>query len=261
MKHFFMPAIILLFLAGCTKVIDLKTRNTTPQYVVEGNVTDQAGPYTISLSTNSDLNSVYAFNGVSGAVVTVKDEMGFSEVLAEVSAGVYETNSMAGVEGRTYFLDIVSGSHHFTAQSTMPHRVNLDSLYIRELVNISKTVKAVVPVFTDPPGQGNAYRFNQYINGNLDKSIYYANDDFTDGQVNSFALLQSDPDSSLQVNDRVEVDMQCIDQAVYKYWYSVDQSASGNANSIPSNPVTNISGGALGYFSAHTSQRRAMIVK
>jgi hypothetical protein len=252
---------MVCFLASCQKVIDLKVNNAARQYVIEGNITDQPGPYTVTISQTTAFNVSYTFQGVGGATVTIKDDAGNSEVLHEVETGVYRTVALPGVEGRTYELHITVGGKTFTSTSTMPHRVNFDSLYIRELVNFTKTVKAVVPVFTDPKGQGNSYRFNQYINDRLDKSLYYTNDDFTDGRTNSFALLQPDPDSTLHAGDKVEIDMQCIDKPIYKYFFSMDQSANGNGNAIPSNPVTNIEGGALGYFSAHTSQRRSMMVK
>ena len=270
MSNKFLPAAIsrplltilpLLALTACTKVIDLKVRNADEQYVIEGNITDRPGPYTITVSRTDTFNSSYQFQGVGGANVSVQDNAGNSETLKETQPGIYQTAAMTGVEGRTYSLKITANGHTFTSSSTMPSRVNFDSLYVREIFNISKTVKAAVPVFTDPRGQGNAYRFNQYINGRLDKSLYYENDDFTDGLVSSWALLQPDPDSTLHLNDQVEVDMQCIDQPIYKYWFSLDQSSNGNGNSIPSNPVTNILGGALGYFSAHTSQTRMLLVK
>ena len=253
--------VAVCLLTSCQKVIDLKVNNAAKQYVIEGNVTDQPGPYTVTISQTSPFNESYTFQGVGGASVIIRDDAGNSEVLNEVGTGIYQTAALAGVEGRTYELHISVGGKTFTSTSTMPHRVNFDSLYVRELVNFTKTVKAVVPVFTDPKGQGNSYRFNQYINDRLDKSLYYANDDFTDGHTNSFALLQPDPDSTLHANDKVEIDMQCIDKPMYKYWFSMDQSSNGNGSAIPSNPVTNIQGGALGYFSAHTSQRRSMIVK
>ena len=62
--------------------------------------------------------------------------------------------------------------------------------------------------------------------------------------------------------DQVTVDMLCLDPAVYKYWYSLDRGATGGgiSGATPANPVTNISGGALGYFSAHTLQSKTMVV-
>lgn len=261
MKYSIIAAALLLLQTSCQKVIDLKVKDADKQYVIEGNVTNLPGPYTVTISQTTKFNASWQFQGVGGATVTISDNAGNSETLQETQTGIYQTTGLTGVEGRTYDLRINLGEKTFTSTSTMPYRVNFDSLYIRELVNISKTVKAAVPVFTDPKGQGNSYRFNQYINGVLDKELYYQNDDFTDGLMNTFALLQPDPDSTLHANDKVEIDMQCIDKPIYKYWFSLDQSSNGDGSTIPSNPVTNIQGGALGYFSAHTSQRRSLIAK
>jgi hypothetical protein len=54
--------------------------------------------------------------------------------------------------------------------------------------------------------------------------------------------------------------MMCIENAVFKYWFSLNQSATGNSQSAsPANAVSNISGGALGYFSAHTVETREIV--
>lgn len=250
-----------VFLAACQKVIDLHLNNDSGKYVIEGNITNLPGPYQVTVGKTGEVNADFVNSGVSGANVSVRDDAGNSEVLKEVQTGVYQGSVLQGVEGRTYYLSVTVGGNSYMASSLMPHRVNLDSLYIVNVYNFSKMVKAVVPVFTDPVGQGNCYRFNETINGVLDKNLYYQNDDYTDGRTSSFSLLRPDPDSTLHINDKVDVEMQCIDKAMYKYWFSVDQSSTGNGGTLASNPVTNISGGALGYFSAHTSQTRSILVK
>ena len=242
-------------------MIDLKLRNGSGQYVIEGNVTNQPGPYRVSIGRTEAVGADYVFTGVSQATVMIRDNAGNAETLSEVQPGVYQTVALRGVEGRTYSLNINFGGNTFTAVSTMPHMVNLDSLYIESVYNFSKMVKAVVPLFTDPVGQGNSYRWNETINGVLDKSLYYQNDDFTDGRTSTFSLLQPDPDSTLRSKDHVDVEMQCIDKDIYKYWFSVDQSSTGEGGTMAANPVTNIKGGALGYFSAHTSQIKTIIVQ
>ena len=50
-------------------------------------------------------------------------------------------------------------------------------------------------------------------------------------------------DGDLKAGDVVRVDMLCIDENVYKYWYSLDQAATGNSSVTPANPVSNLSGG------------------
>lgn len=255
---------MLLIVAGltaCQKVIDLNLKNGSGKYVIEGNVTNLPGPYQVTIGRTGTVTADYTFQGVSQANVAIRDDSGNSELLREVSPGVYQTTSLQGVEGRAYYLTISVGGNNFTASSVMPHRVNLDSLYIVNVYNFSKMVKAVVPEYTDPVGQGNCYRFNETINGVLDKSLFYQNDDYTDGRTSTFSLLRKDPDSTLHSNDQVSVEMQCIDKNIYKYWYSVDQSSTGDEGTTAANPVTNIAGGALGYFSAHTSQTKTILVK
>ncbi|HTI10492.1 MAG TPA: DUF4249 domain-containing protein [Puia sp.] len=251
----------IMILMGCQKVINLDLKDDAGKYVIEGNITNLAGPYTVTISLTGKVSNDYVFNGVDHATVVVGDNTGNSETLQEKTQGVYQTATLTGVEGRKYYLSVTLGDKHFTATSVMPHQVPFDSLYIEQEDNWGKIVKTVVPVFTDPFGKGNSYKFNQTINGNLDKTLYYENDDFTDGKESTWSLLRPDPDSTLHLNDQVKVEMQCIDSAAYKYWYSMDQSSTGNGNGLPSNPVTNIQGGALGYFSAHTSQTRSIIVK
>ena len=252
---------IILLSAGCQKVINLNLKDSAGKYVIEGNVTDQSGPYQVSISQVGKVTDDYVFQGVSQADVSIRDNAGNQETLQEMQPGIYQTTALAGMAGRTYYLNITLGNAHFTASSTMPVRVPLDSLYIEEVFNFSKMVKAVVPVFTDPPGHGNCYRFNETINGTLDKYLYYQNDDFSDGRQSTWSLLRPDPDSTLHLNDQVAVEMQCIDYPIYKYWYSMDQSSLGDGSNLAGNPVTNIQGGALGYFSAHTSQTKFIVVK
>lgn len=59
--------------------------------------------------------------------------------------------------------------------------------------------------------------------------------------------------------------LQAIDKSVYDYFSSLNKLSAGGINSsaTPANPVSNVSGGALGYFSAHgerTSHKNPMSV-
>jgi hypothetical protein len=105
----------------------------------------------------------------------------------------------------------------------------------------------------------------QYLNGRKDLAIFWENDAFTDGQ---FVLLQLDngvdkkyDPRRIQSGDTVTVHMFCINAFVYKYWYSLQTGGgAGRGNmAAPANPVTNIKGGALGYFSAHTVDQKTVI--
>lgn len=262
-KKIFAGTLLLLAgMAACTKVINVDLKNVPPKYVIEGNVTNLPGPYTVTITQTKNFQDDNTFPGVSGAVISIADVTGnVTETLKETSPGVYQTQAIVGRIGSTYQLTVTIGGTTYTASSTMPRQVPLDSVYVIDQDFFGKNVKAAVPAFTDIPGHGDNYHFEQYINGAIDKTIYYGNDDFTDGEANTFSLRRNDPDSTLHIGDNVLVEMQCTDRPVYNYFYSLDQSSTGDGMGIPANPVSNISGGALGYFSAHTSQWRQLTVK
>lgn len=264
MLKYFACLCLLVFLVAmnaCTKVIRLNLRTAPPVYVIEGNITDQPGPYTVQVFQTTGFYSPNSFPGVTGASVTIADGEGHSEVLTDKGGGNYVTKSLQGVQGTTYALSVVIGKDTFSAVSTMPQRINFDSLYVSPVYNGGKTVLVSVPVFLNPPGPGLAYYFfNQTIDGYLDKSLYYWNSGYSEGLANAFNLERSDPDSTLHQGDTVTIEMQCIDLAMYNYWIGMDQSATGSGAAYPGNPVTNLTGGALGYFSAHTSQTRGVRV-
>jgi hypothetical protein len=74
--------------------------------------------------------------------------------------------------------------------------------------------------------------------------------------ISPIPLIQHD--STLNAKDIIEVEMRCIDRNTCRYFTS-PQDSQNNATT-PANPPTNISGGALGYFSAHTSQLKKVQV-
>ena len=119
----------------------------------------------------------------------------------------------------------------------------------------------IYPQFIDPTAFGNNYQFIQSRNGETDKSIIIANDNIGNGLPNSRPILSKDFEIAL--GDKVTVEMRCIDKPIYDYFFSLN-SVQGNGpggGTIPANPVTNIKGGALGYFSAHTVQKISLEVK
>ncbi len=130
---------------------------------------------------------------------------------------------------------------------------------------LGRNTKLLNIAYQDPPGKGQNYRYVQYINGKKSKPIFANNDDYSDGKYVESKLWyivddKDNEDEKIKSGDTVMLDMLCIDEAVYRYWYSLNQSATGNSQSAsPANAVSNISGGALGYFSAHTVQTRSVI--
>jgi len=113
--------IVYLFFifTSCVEPIDVGNI-FQPTIVVEGLITDQAGPYLIKISRAIPINPVDQLDKPrfeTGATVVIQDDQGNSEALVEKSSGNYYTSSLQGVIGRTYTLSITTIDGH-TYQST-----------------------------------------------------------------------------------------------------------------------------------------------
>jgi hypothetical protein len=257
-------AVTFFTLTSCEKVIDVKLDSADKKYVVDAVLTNKAGGCKVLLTQTKDFNENNNYPGISGAVVTIKDEAGTVTTLQENSNGIYVAPTLVGESGKTYSLSVSIKGETFTGTSTMPEEIPFDSLFVSDEKFFDEITKFANVVFQDPAGIVNRYRFVQYVNGKRSKDIFIMDDDLADGKLfNSILYLFTDEDDEkIKKGDMVKVEMQCIDEAVYKYWYSLQQSATGSSNSAtPANPVSNLKGGCLGYFSAQTSSSKTIMAE
>jgi hypothetical protein len=263
MNHFkfYISALLLILVAiSCTKVIDLKLGDQAGKLVIEGNITSVHAAQVIKLSQNVPFTNTNVYPPVTGATVTVSD--GFNTVpFTEGTSGTYSANRFVGAPGVTYTMTVVTGGKTYTASSTMPQRVSLDSVTeSKTIFNSSKNIREISVHFHDPIGIPNQYNFIMYVNNVQVKSIFAYNDDFTDGRDVDIDLVENSID--VYPGDTVTVEMQCIDKNIYAYWSTLMQQSNNFGQGVtPSDPPTNITPATLGYFSAHTSQTKTIIVK
>jgi hypothetical protein len=261
------PSIITLLtfflLSSCKKIVTLNLNTATSQIVIQGEVTDAAGPYTVTINQSVGFYANNTFPPVSGAVVKISDNLGVTDSLTETaSAGVYTTHTLQGVPGNTYTLSVIAGQQNYSATSAMPMPVTLDSVSFSSTSGFGSTRINAIANFQDPAGIKNYYQFIEYINGQqFTKSIFVFDDRLSDGKYISYTLRTDS--SYLNTGDQLEVKMYCIDANVYNYFEQLDQSSGNgafNTAASPANPSSNISNGAYGYFSAHTSQSKFVTV-
>jgi hypothetical protein len=254
---------ILAVFSSCEKVIDLDLNEAEKKYVIEGVVTDKAGTAKVLISQTKGFDEDNSFPGVSGAAVTITERTGAVSVviaLAETAPGVYEAPALIGASGREYSLSVTISGQAFTAICIMPEKQDLDTIYVTDEILFAESRKIVNAVYDDPPGLGNSWRFVQYVNGRKEDQIMIRNDEYSDNRriINKLFFFSDEEDNDadeIKSGDEIIVDMQCIDPAIYKYWWSLFRSSTGlSGQATPTNPVTNLQGGALGYFSAHTLQ-------
>ena len=262
-KILFLISFCATILVGCDKEISLALDNNNPTLVIDGSITDQVGPYFVQLSLTTPITTPTTIMGVNNARVIITDQAGIKDSLLFISNGLYKTQKIKGIEGGTYNLEVVVDQKKYTASATMPKKVNLDSLRVNTFPFNGEIRYSVIPVYSDPVTLGNSYRFIQKINDTLDPTFHVFDDNLNNGKINQRPLRGGDDNLKVKLKDNVFVEMQCISNASYLYYNSLNQQsgAGPGGGTAPSNPPSNIEGGALGIFSAHSVQRKTITIR
>jgi hypothetical protein len=252
----------VLLVTSCKKVINVDLKNATPQIVIEGNITDAPGFYTILISKTVDFSASNTYPPVTDAIVTITDTVAhITDVLSQTDSGVYVTNQIMGFSNHTYYLNVYEGNKVYSANSTMPIRVPLDSISFAENIgfNNKEEINAIAN-FQDPAGITNYYWFTEAVNSRIIPDIFVFEDRLSDGRYIEYPLYNDS--SYLNPGDTLQLTMNCVDENTYNYFNTLINVTGGNnfQSVTPANPVTNLTNGALGYFSAHTAQRTSILV-
>lgn len=256
--------LLVFVITSCTKVIDLDLKDSDPLYVIEGVVNKDDSVHIVSITQSVLFSTTNDFPTVSGAIVTISDNLSNSEVLTEIAPGKYATEHLLGVEGRTYTLTVEVGGKVFVSSSTIPQQVNLETVFFIDDSFAGNGGKIAIPIRLDPAGINNYYKFDMFVSRitknkgwERDSAIIVQNDDFSDGLLSQEPIFGSL--GAFMPNDTCRLIMTCVDENVYKYFYSLSLNQQGGA-ATPANPLSNISGGSLGYFTAQTKQQFDIVV-
>ncbi|MBL7877474.1 MAG: DUF4249 family protein, partial [Cyclobacteriaceae bacterium] len=100
--------VFFLLISSCVEPIYFDVPPAELQLIVEGLITDNPGPYTVSLSKALTLDAQSSEpEPVQDATITLFDDEGNSEVFTEISAGSYSTNNIIqGKVGHSYYIRV-----------------------------------------------------------------------------------------------------------------------------------------------------------
>lgn len=260
--------LLLLLTLSCQKEIELDYRDIEPVVSIEGRVTNEQ-VYVLITRTRSMNDSVKS-RGIGGAVVTISSEDGTEQLVYDARDGYYRPASgMKGVPGRTYRLDVTLDGHQYAASSTMPRQASIVStqfiwqslldngmlMYemwasdpepdVRNYYWYRVDRRAKDPKVRQKQGT-DAYRWSSFddrgaINARIYRDIMCVNEEMMDGQDIEDDQLKS----ILFDGDTITLQLMTIDRAMFEYYQSLSVGQRMGAN-----PISNISGGCLGYFAA-----------
>jgi hypothetical protein len=256
-------------LYGCQQVVSIDLNTANPRVVVEGNIKDQPGPYSVFLSmTGSYFDTTLATPPISHAQVVITDDFGNRDTLEEVISGAYQSSTLIGVPGRTYTLSVKADGKEYMATSSMPSKVSIDSLYALPRHGLDgESGYDIYVTFKDPPELGNYYRINARSSAlipadSIDGRRYRL---FTDKLTNGNEMTERiRTGRNVSVGDTITIELCSIDKASYDYFHTLRDILSSDRSPTslsPANPNSNISGDALGYFAAYTIDSKQIVLR
>jgi len=262
-RTFYIVLLLLFTGASCRKVIHpvFETDANAP-VVIQATLSNQKDSAIVFISETLGIYAPNEYAGKDGAIVSITRDDSLPVLLNPLRNGRYGGHVTTG-PGHNYTLKVEMEGTTYTAVSKMPARVTFDSLFITHRIVLGRELRIPTLIFRDPPQEENYYRFILWVDGFESTTIFIETDRLFNGNQMTLELLDlfTDSDSPTFVDkyDQVMVEMQCISKQTYQYLYQLKESALGQGNNLnPGNPLSNLTGGALGYFSVHTSEIKTL---
>jgi len=257
-------SLFFVMITSCEKVIDIPLDEADQRIVIEGVFKDQPGNNFVLLSKTGSVYAESNFEKISGAQVTVTDEIGTLYTLIEVPGelGKYTHSTFQVLPENFYTLTIVYGTVTLTATCKTFETPVLDWLDYQEQIGSfgvgTDTTYLVFFSFQDNVAFENYYRIVAFVNGVKDNVYYVTNDDLFNGET----LIQPIFSTTVEKGDTVLLELQSMDKANYTYFYGLSTGAGdgGPFAPTPANPVTNIVGNGIGYFGTYTTDTLSIIL-
>jgi hypothetical protein len=177
---------------------------------------------------------------------------------------IFEGNEIIGDTGKTYTVTALFGGNEVTATTTIPAKVELDTVYFK-LEENSDSLGTIYIEFRDPPEYKNYYRIltrRKTKDPRYYSTMVMALDDvFFSGEKFGFSISRG-PESFLssygneyfQVGDTVSIKFCTIDKSHYEFWSSFQDESFNSSNPFASSLSqikSNISGDGLGIWGGY----------
>jgi hypothetical protein len=267
MKKIFFFILAIISLNGCTKIIDVNLNAVTPVIVIDAPLQEGKNDFVVRISKTSDYFGVDQPTPVTNAVVSFKKNADAPIVIKHESNGVYRLLNYTAVSNNDYSLSVVIDGKTYAASSFMPKAVPLDSLSraVLPLINRDNDKPAdslqIDCFFKDPSNEVNFYRVKTIKNGVFQgkgEDLLVTDDRLANGIDVILPIFTA----AYKLKDTVNVELVSMDRKMFDYFNTLSGIVNSNNNSAaPANPLTNFSGGCLGYFGAFSSSKKTIIMK
>lgn len=257
----------LLLLSSCEEEIDLQLPETEARLVVDGLITNEYKRHTVRLSLSDNFSLDEPHPTVSGAVVTIDDgDQNFS--LTEKAPGVYQTDSLSGLVGKVYKLEVLWEGNRYKARDSLTEvldpelppitefEARFEFEYRRHLFGLPEANRWELNIIPDDsPPELDTTRFGQQIGVKVYSDGRREFTYFTHPSIEVNGLLNFDESHFYGFFNGATIKLKkySLSEAHYQFLLGVFQETEWRGtlfDVIPANASTNVSGGALGFFGA-----------
>ncbi len=267
-KYIWYVVLLSLIFGSCEKKVILDLNTAEPKIVIEGNVSSEPGPYTVTITTSGDYYTAEGIEPVTEAIVMISDDLGNTDTLSEINQGVYKTDELAGESLRTYSILVISDGVEYSGSDYLPEQVFIDSLEYEKVENSGPgpgnddvSRYNIYCYFNDAVETEDYYRFNIFVNGIAvgGNRNYYSLT--SDRRFNGYHVKHTLRRIEAEPGDTITIGLNAIGYNTYEYFRTLNDALnSGGMGSTPYNPVSNLSNEALGYFGTYTNDTQSIIL-
>lgn len=283
MKARFVFLISLVLMMGCEKEITVDLPTPDPKIVIEAAIEQdqyawafitRTAAYFAPVDSSIIMNMIVTNAKVIVSDGVINDTMQLTFDPYTFPYLKYVGKIIKGQPGKQYWLTVIADGKTFTAVTTIPHPVPIDSLKFKPDKN-QDTLGFVWIYLKDPDTLGNYYRGFTKVLGKDSVFLHpypsVTDDRFFNGQTAEYQLYRGrNPLEDSLYNDMgvgadgvprwyfrtgqtVVVKVAQIDAKHYDFWYSIEQQFMTDGNPFAS-PITirsNIQGGAIGVWGGY----------
>ena len=272
---------------SCTAPIDINTRDSKPVIVIYGLITDELKYQDIRITSSSPYFDKKVNMVVTDAKVVVSSSNGEEYLFLCKEDGYYVSEEMfAATPGITYKLtvdvdfDKDGVVESYEAEATIPPVIYMDSININPISIMGYRHYALDLYIQEPAETDNYYLFRFFINDIYSNDVIseyiisedrmyngeylngvtiYNFEDITDESL----YLDEENDYYVETGDIIRLQVLNIEKGYYHFINQCISEKYGENpffGGPPSNITTNLSNGAVGYFSGLCIQEKETVV-
>ena len=216
----------------------------------------------VKLTETTSKTGPNQFPLVENASVRIRSDQGDTEALTYVGDGVYQTENLRGALGNRYFMEIEVDDLNINGNSQMPEEIiPIDSIWYDEQYDSENTFQGtfITARFVTPPGELTQGLLKFYYGDEVLESGFLVNNA---DQINEVTVQVS---RIFATGEEIQVEFELLEPEVFEYLEEIYQRSNSTISNIapvapPDNPVANLEGEVLGYFSAVAVSRKTLVI-